>query len=335
MKRSTIILILLFAALGAGTWFAMRYNQKAKQGSHIDPDMDFAIKNTDEIYKIFIADRTGRTATLERNGSKWLYNKAYIARQTAVDQLLETMKKMRVNYIPPAASEPGMIKSIAAEGIKVEAYDKEGKIIKVYYVGGVTNDETGTYVMMEGAEHPYVAHIPIMVGSFRIHFRLEPDEWYDRTIFEEKPEDIQFVSVEYPQRKSESFKLEKKAALEYVVTPFFSTTPVSHQPQKKGTAEAYLIGFEKLGCEAYETHSPERDSIINLVPFAIVTLKNTNGAEKVVKFWPVEQIDDPNTKKTLTIRYLTECSWGPFVLTQHKVFGPIFRGYSHFYGSKN
>ena len=175
MKRNTLILLALFIALGLGTWYAIGYNQKAKQGSNINPDMDFAV-NPDEVYKIFIADRTGRSATLERNGSKWMYNKEHVARQTAIDLLLETMKKIRVNYVPPAASEEHMVKSIASEGLKVEIYNKEGKAIKVYYIGGVTNDETGTYVIMDGAEHPYVAHIPTMVGSFRLHYRLEPDE---------------------------------------------------------------------------------------------------------------------------------------------------------------
>lgn len=330
MKRNTLILLAAFITLGIGTWYALDYSKRTKQGSTVNPDMDFAV-NPEEVYKIFIADRSGRSATLERNGSKWTYNKDHVARQTAVELLLETMKKIRVNYIPPAASEDHMVKSIASEGIKVEIYNKEGKPIKVYYVGGVTNDETGTYVMMDGAEHPYVAHIPTMIGSFRIHYRLEPDEWYDRTVFEEKPEDIQFISVEYPQNKSESFKLEKKDELEYEIKPYYSTTPVSRKPQRKGTAEAYLVGFERMGAEAYETMNPLKDSIMNLVPFAIITVKKTDGKQKVVKFWPVEQIDDPNTKRTLTIRYLTACDWGPFVLTQHRVFGPVFRGYSYFF----
>jgi hypothetical protein len=330
MKRNTIILLAVFAALGLGAWYALDYSKRSQKGSSIDPDMDFAV-NPDEVYKIFIADRNGLTATLERKGAKWIYNKEHIARQTAIDVLLETMKKIRVAYIPPAASEEHMVKSVAAEGIKVEIYNKEGKIIKVYYVGGVTNDETGTYVMMDGAERPYVAHIPSMIGSFRIHYRLKPEEWYDRMVFEEKPEDITFVSVEYPQQKSESFKLEKKGALDYSVTPFYSTTPVSSKPQRKGTAEAYIVGFEKVGAEAHETRTPSKDSVLQMVPFAIVTLKKADGHEKVVKFWPIEQIDDPNTKKTVVIRYLTECDWGPLMLTQHRVFGPVFRGYSYFF----
>ncbi len=330
MKRNTLLLLAVFAVLGVGTWYALDYNAKIKKGSSISPDMDFSVK-PDEVYKIFIADRNGQTATLERKGNHWTYNKEHIARQTAIDLLLETMHKIRVAYIPPTASEDHMIKSIAAEGIKVEIYNKENKAIKTYYVGGVTNDETGTYVIMDGAERPYVAHIPSMIGSFRLHYRLKAEEWYDRNVFHENPEEITFVSVEYPQNKSESFKLEKKAALEYQVTPFYSTTPTSKKPQRKGTPEAYIVAFEKLGAEAHEERTPTKDSVTQMVPFAIVTLKKSDGTDKVVKFWPVEQLEDPTRNQMVTIRYLTECSWGPFMLTQHKVFGPIFRGYSFFF----
>jgi hypothetical protein len=331
MKR-TLTLLALFLLMGGGAYFAYQYQKKTKSGSNISPDMDFAIEDPSKIYKIFLADRNGKTATLNRKGDRWMYNNQYPARQTAVDRLLETMKKVKVWYVPPEAAEPTMIKSVAAEGIKVETYDQDGKIIKIYYVGGVTNDESGTFMMMEGAEHPYITHIPTMIGSVRIHYRLDPDDWYDRTVFEEKPENIQSVSVEYPQNRSESFKLDKIKAGEYAVNPFYSTTPTKKAPQVKGYAEAYLINFEKLGAEAHETNNPLRDSVTALVPFAIVTLKNEKGEEKVVRFWPIEQIEQPGTGKIFNIRYLTDCSWGPFMLTQHHVFGPIFRGYSHFFG---
>lgn len=334
MKR-TLLLFTLFCLLGGGTYYAMQYKKKALMGSKVTPDMDFSIPDTDRIYKIFLADRTGKTVTLERNGQKWMFNKTIPARPTAIEQLLETMRKIKVNYVPPEAAEASMVKSIAAEGIKVETYDKDGKIIKVYYVGGVTPDETGTYMMMEGAEHPYVTHIPSLYGAVRVHYRMEADEWYDRTIFEEKPESIQSVSVEYPLQKSESFKIDKTGELEYAVTPFFSTTPVSKVPQKKGIAEAYLLNFEKLGVESHESNQALRDSITALIPFAILTLKKTDGSEKVVKFWPIEQIEQEESGKIFNIRYLAECSWGPFVLTQHQVFGPVFRGYNFFFGGKS
>ncbi|MBK7936223.1 MAG: hypothetical protein IPJ82_03720 [Lewinellaceae bacterium] len=141
MKR-TLLLAVLFLLLGGGAWYAL--NKNAQSGSRNSWDMEFAVPNTGDICKIFLADRNGQTATLERKEGYWLYNGKSRARPTAINSLLETIGKINVWYIPPKAAEKSMINSLAAEGIKVEIYDKDGKKMKSYYVGGVTNDEQGT-----------------------------------------------------------------------------------------------------------------------------------------------------------------------------------------------
>ncbi|MCB0525919.1 MAG: hypothetical protein H6576_06170 [Lewinellaceae bacterium] len=328
MKRS-LLLTVLFVVLGIGAWFAL--NHKNQKGSRISWDMDFAVRNTDDIGKIFIADRKGRTALLERKEGGWIYNGKYNARPTAVQILLSTISKINVLNIPPAQAVDPMVKKIAGTGIKVEIYDKKNKPMKVYYVGGITNDEQGTIMMMEGSEQPYVMHIPSFVGSLRVRYLLGDDEWRDRSVFCEKPENIEEITVQYPQEKSESFKLEKTGNATYEVQPFYSTTPPSKSPQRKGVAEGYLLQFESLAAEAFETTNTNRDSVVQLVPFAIINLKKTDGSERSVKFWPTATDFVPETGKPYVVRYFTEVNQEDFLLTQHRVFAPIFRGYSYFF----
>jgi hypothetical protein len=329
--KKTLLLAALFLVLGGGAWYAL--NKKSQTGSRNSWDMNFAVPNTKDIYKIFLADRNGRTATLERKEDDWLYNGKVRARPTAISTLLETIAQVNVWYIPPKNAEQSMIRSLAGEGVKVELYDKGGKLMKSYYVGGVTNDEHGTYMMMEGAEQPYVVHIPSFVGQLRVRYMLGDDQWSDRTIFREKPEEIESVTVEYPQRKSESFRLEKTGEAAYSVKPFFSTTPASKQPLRKGVPEAYLLTFESLGAEGFETDNPVRDSVTTLVPFVIVTLKKTDGEEKQVRFWPLE-IQQTREGMPYVHRYFAEVNKKDFLLIQEGVFGPIFRGYSFFFEGK-
>ena len=130
--------------------------------------MDFPVRNTDEIGKIFIADRKGETALLERKKDQWIYNGKYPARPTAISLLLETISKINVLTIPSERAVPGMVKEIAADGVKVEIYDRKGKALKTYYIGGITSDQHGTIMIMEGSEQPYVMHIPSFVGQLRI-----------------------------------------------------------------------------------------------------------------------------------------------------------------------
>ncbi len=319
----------LFLLLGSGAWYALNKKQ-TQAGSRNSWDMDFAVPNTGDIYKIFIADRNGRTALLERKNDYWLYNGKARARATAVGTLMETLAKLNVKYIPPDAARDVMLKSLAAEGIKVEIYDKSGKLMKCYYVGGVTADEQGTFMMMDGAEQPYVVHIPSFIGQLRVRYMLGDDEWTDRTVFGEKPEKIQSVSIEYPKMKSESFQLEKVNDAEYAVKPFYNTTPVINRPLRKGVPEAYVLSFENLVAESFETNYPKRDSVTALVPFAIVTLKKTDGAEKQVRFWPVEVIQTPDNREYVH-RYFAEVDSSAFMVIQERVFGPVFRGYDFFF----
>lgn len=325
----TLLMVVLFLVLGGTVWYFLA-NKKKQAGSHVSWDMDFAVKNTDNIGKIFIADRTGNTVTLEQKGKVWQYNGKHPARPSAVQTLLETISQVNVLNIPPNGAVPVMVKEMAAAGIKVEIYDLDGKNIKTYYVGGVTNDERGTVLMMEGSEQPYMVHIPGFIGQIRMRFLLRDDDWRDKAIFREKPEEIQSVSVEYPQRKNESFKLEKTGEAAYDVQPYFSTTTAMRSPQRKGVAEAYLVQFEQMVAEAFETQNPLRDSVKALVPFVIVTMKKTDGQEKKLRFWPVD-VETGRDGKNFVSRYFTDVNNEDFMLTQDRVFGGIFRGYSFFY----
>lgn len=333
MKR-TILLAILFLILGGGAWYATQGNKSRSVGMEA-PEMQFAVDNPDDIYKIFIADRKGTTATIERKSGYWLYNGKWKARPTAIENLLKTVSKVKVSYLAVKAAEKTMIESLASEGIKVEIYNKNDEKIKCYYVGGVTNDERGTYMMMEGAEIPYITHIPNFVGQLRVRYLLGDDNWRDRSIFDAKAADIQSISVDYTKEKTESFVVEKSGSDNYTVKPLNSITPVNRSPQRKGIPEAYLAQFEQKIAESFETANPQRDSILQLPPFATITLTKTDGKKQKVRFWPVEIQIDPNLGTTYIERYFTDIDDETFMLTQQHVMGVLFRGYNFFFESES
>jgi len=330
-KRTGALLALLLL-LGATSYHFWQQNRRKDKGSRIAPDMDFAVRDTNAIHRIFIADRRGRTADLKRQEDHWLYNGRYKARPSAVEVLLQTVCCLNVLYVPPKSAEAHAVKALAAEGIKVELYDRQDRLLKRYYVGDVTADERGTYMIMDGAEQPYVVHIPGFIGQVRVRYLLGDENWRDRMIFAERPELIQSISVEYPQQRSASFRLEKTAEAQYRVRPLFSTTPVSRAPQRKGAAEAYLLRYERLGAEGFALADLNKDSITALVPFAVVELTRTDGSRTKVRFWPINTKEDLTTGDVFIIHYLTEVNDGQdYYITQHHVFGPIFRDYLSFF----
>lgn len=333
--KKTWLLAALFALLGAGTWYVLTKKQ-AQTGSRDAGDMAFAVKDASQIHKIFLADRNGKSATLVRlpDGS-WQYNGKWKARPTAVRNLLETLTQINVNYVPPQSAEQVMVKSLAADAVTVEVYDAGGQRVKRYYVGGVTGDERGTFAIMEGAEQPYVVHIPGFIGQIRVRYLLGDDDWRDRNVFEEKPEEIQSISVDYPAQKFQSFRLEKTGEAQFAVRPLHADVPPSSHPPRKGYAEGYVIQFEKLGAEAFETDNPARDSVTAGTPFAVVSLKKTDGTEKTVRFFPWEIEKIAGSEAPYVHRYWADASWGDFYLIQDRVFEGIFRGYSYFFGGRD
>jgi hypothetical protein len=333
MKR-TWLLAALFLLLGAGAYYALQ--QKKQTGSTVSTDMDFAIDNAADVAKIFIANRNGETATVERKDGFWLYNGKYKARPSAIEIILQTLRQIKVSYIAPKAADPVMIKSIAADGITVEVWNKEGKRIKRFYIGGVTNDERGTYAIMDGSEQPYVVHIPSFIGSLRGRFMIGDEKWRDKNIFGEKLTEIQAVSIEYPLQKSQSFKLEKQGNGDFMVNPYYATTTPINRPIKKGLAEAYLIQFENKVAEAFESNNPLRDSVVQQSPFAIIRMKKTDGTEKKARFFPVGIEKNKNTGEGFVARYFVDIDDNKeFMLTQDRVFGTIFRGLGFFFEGKD
>lgn len=331
--NNTLRLLLLFLLLAGITfWYTQKNDSKTTVAK---TDRDFAIPNIASVHKIFIADRNGQTATLEKKANHWQYNKKWKASPNAIQNLLNTIQKVQLKYIPPNAAVEHIVKDIATNNIKVELYDKVGENLKTYYVGGVTNDELGTYMIMEGSNNPYVTYMPGMEGSLRVRYILDEWKWRDKTLFEENMEDIQSVTMEFPKQKSNSFQLIRQEK-DFELTPLFETTTNRGTP-KKGQIEKFLRGFDKLVAEAFENGHAQRDSIINQLPFCILTLQRTDGEQKELRLHPIIKKDrlgrlmQRDDEKLLIERYYANVNKEDLMLIQELVFGKVLWGYSYFF----
>ncbi|MCB0557731.1 MAG: DUF4340 domain-containing protein [Lewinellaceae bacterium] len=338
----TLVLLIAFLLLGGGVFWYLSQGKDEKT-TLAGADRDFAVKDIGQVYKIFIADRRGERTTLERKDGYWLYNGQYKARPSVMQPLLEAIARVQIKYQPPQAAMEKMVEALATEGIKVELYDKEGNLLKAYYVGGSTSDERGTYMIMEGAEQPYVAHLPFWEGNLSVRFRRYGDEWRDKTLFSEEVDNIQSVSIEYPKQRNQSFILENTPD-GYEIRPFYDITPEIRRPFKEGSAEAFLINFERVGAEAFRNNYEGRDSISRLVPFSIITLVNKQGDTTQVKLHPIvkENIISQDAKSGEYVlysseieRYFADLNGKDFLLAQHLVLEKLFWGYSSFFQDKN
>lgn len=333
MKRTITLLVIFLVLAGSTAWYFSNKKESGKT-TYKPAEMDFAVE-PDQVYKIFINDREGNKSLLTRKERHWLIDDKYKVRPTAISSLLRTMRNLEVKYRPTKSAVPHIVKDFATFGIEVEAYDKNGELIKNYYVGNGDNVGTGTYMIMAESEELFAMHLPGHNGSLRPAYFLRGEEWRDKSVFSEKIEEIKSVSVEYPKQKNKSFKL-IKSATDYTVEPFFEGTPEINRPYAKGTAEQYLSGFESMVAEAFQNNHAKRDSITSLIPFCNITLIKNDGEVKTVRFFPYTRVDKygnpvPDPEGYPVFRLNAECSWGDFMLVQQNVFKKAFWSYEAFF----
>src|SRR5688572_11025653 len=138
MLKKNIKLILVALVLGAATVWLVMQN---RSGTVREELRNFAVEDTGSVTKIFLADRTGKTIELEREGTRWRLNKKYYARRDAIKVLLETLKNVSVRSMIPKSTYNTVIKQLSTGATKCEVYlNGQSKPDKVIYVGGETQD---------------------------------------------------------------------------------------------------------------------------------------------------------------------------------------------------
>jgi Domain of unknown function (DUF4340) len=328
MKKNTVILLLIFAVLGAAaTYFLKNKNQKT---TIVSPDQDFAVP-AENIGKIFLADKQNHHVTIERQGDKWIVNGKYNVKKDVITNCLQAISNVKVKYVPSDNVTSGVVSEIATHGIKVEVYGKSGENLKTYYIGNNDNEGSGTYYIMQNAEKPYVVHLTSAYGELQPRFPLMEDDWRDRTVFAAEIEDIASASVEYPTQKSASFRVDKQDNA-FEVAPFYTGIP-KRTNAIKGKAETFLYGFKSIVAEAIENNNVLRDSFIQLQPFSVISLKSSKGEETAVRLYPIFAKD--NDGKTIIglkpDRYFAYSNKGDFYLVQDVVFRKLFWEYNSFF----
>ncbi len=281
MKR-TLILLISVLLLGGIAWYATTRGADTSTAH----DRDFAYPAVDHIHRIFIADREGNQATLERGGpTGWTYD-GYPANENAVKNLLQAVERISVQTLPTSKAIPNLVRNLAAGGILVQLFDAQDRKLRGYYVGGGANGELGTVAIMEDSENPYIVHLPMWTGNLRHRFNLRGDEWRSKVLFRADPERVESLSIEYPRQRGESFRLDRQAGNAYHLSAFYPGGPPPREVAR-GVAERILSRYEKYFISRYENADARSiNAAREVLPFAIIRLKEEGKAEQLVKIFP-------------------------------------------------
>lgn len=335
--KKTLLLLAAFVIFGGGAFWLMNENKDDKKTSLLGEDRKFAIEDVSTIHKIFIVDHQNNRTTLVRNGNHWVFNDKYVARANAMENLLKAIQKVEVKYQPSSAGVDHIVRVLSSQGIKVEIYNKQNDLIKSYYMGGAAGDERGTYMIMAGADQPYVSHMSSWAGNILYRYNLKNDDWRDRTIFNTEIDDVKKVAVEYPKQKNKSYEI-KEIDGKFSISPFYDITPQLNGTVSQGKFQQYLNGFEKIGAIGFENLYTKRDSLVSTIPFCKISLTKRNDEVTTLEFFPIFPKGGYDEKTKTVIPAVDKVSryYGLFndkdlVLLDQQLFKDILWSYESFY----
>ncbi len=280
---SALVLLIIIAQFTdkGNVLYPLNFN---KSNSTLNEELsNFAVKNTDEIDKIFIADKQNRQVTLLKTDNGWRVNEHFFAREDAIENLLQCLKKMRVKYPISRAEHNTQIERLAVDSRKVEIYIK-GEKIKTMYIGGSTQDQYGTYAILEGSSVPFVVHIPGFLGFITPRFIVKEALWRENFIFKSNPADVTLVKVVNSEEKERSFTLQKTSDF-YQVSDYKGNV-ISNLDSNQ--VKFFVHNLKKVSYEAIVTEMNEakEDSLKHKAqPFISITLvAGANNKQEIKTF---------------------------------------------------
>lgn len=203
MKKNTIYILVLLVLLALAYYV---YTTKGSKSSISDRLKDFAVEDTSSIDKIIISNKNGSVLKLVKTDGVWMANDSIKARKDIIRTLLETIKRVSIKSPVNKAMKDNVMKQLATGAIQVEIF-VDGDLEKKYYVGGATQDGLGTFFLLDNSDEPMITHIPGFDGYLTVRYNSNAEVWRDREVFRYYPQNIDIISIEYPNLNKESFNL--------------------------------------------------------------------------------------------------------------------------------
>ncbi|MDR1122142.1 MAG: hypothetical protein LBM08_14705, partial [Dysgonamonadaceae bacterium] len=223
MKRNVIWLIVAGVLIIASLAMILYKNNVFS----LDDDMQeisgvFAVKDTSNITKIFVADMQGAHVLLKRTPQGWTLDDTLTASSHQIESVMGKLCNITVREPVPRTAVVNISKRIATGGIKVEIYQMLPKLTlfghpffvkerlsKVYYFGPETQDNLGNYALLEGMDEPYIVNVPGFRGYISAQFSPYARDWESHAVFSTKITRIESVAFTDFNNRSESFAVKK------------------------------------------------------------------------------------------------------------------------------
>ena len=340
MKKNKISIIVLVAlAILAAILLVTN-----TQGTFRKQSNSFAVSDTANITKFFLADKNNNTVKVERlaNG-KWLLNDKYEVNPTMVEVMLKTFIGIDVKAPVAKSKRNTIIRLMAGKSVKIEIYQKVYRInlfdriklfpheknTRTYYVGDATMDNSGSFMLMEGSEDPYIVYLPGFRGFVTTRYSAMEADWRSHSVFKLRVPEIRSVSVKFNDAPESSFMINNQNNRSFTLTSLIDNRNIEQFDTLK--LVEYLSRYKNLNYERIldVMTKSKLDSILSLTPTFEISVTDILGKTHSLKTWKrkadVGQLDmDGNqTLWDMERMYGMLDNSQPLVSVQYFVFGDV------------
>jgi hypothetical protein len=190
MKKIYVLLAILLA-LGIAIYIATKPKAQAFANA------DIRVQNSEAVHKLLLVDMNGNKAVLTKTNNTWVLNDTLIGRTDAVSNILQILKTIEPIQPVTSGSHNAVIKELATTGTKVEAYDKDGKVLTSFTIGSSVNNGKSNFILKKDCDRPYLYKDGGFIGDISISFFTSVAEWKDRKVFRYSADSISKIFVYY------------------------------------------------------------------------------------------------------------------------------------------
>ncbi len=335
-NKIAILLFILVASLALWLYFHRSESTIRKEL------FDFAVVDTASITKIYMVSTDGKQITLNKlKPGNWKVNGKFSARNDAIKNLLTCVKDLQVRQPVAKSAIENVSKQLATSSTKIEIYQGK-KLVKMYYVGGDTQDGLGTFMLLtdtktgENSSLPFIMVIPGFNGFLSVRYFMDEDLWRDRRVFAFYPDEISSIAVKYTRFPDSSFTVSLSNKNEISLADSKGKNIAGFDTLKM---KRYITYYTNIQYEALNNNlRPSfKDSVLTKGPLHTIILKDRKGQLHTIKTFA--KPGDPNKINNVTGKADEEDLERMFALIndekdialiQYYVFGKLFQGINYF-----
>ncbi len=348
-NRNIFISFLILAVIALVLWLTQAQNTFRRSLS------DFALNDSASVTKIFMSDKNNNSVKLTKiSPGKWTVDDVFPAQKQNVELLLKTMIGIEVQQPVANAAHDNIIRELAVNAVKVEIYQwvyridlfgmirwfPHEKLTKVYYVGGATQNNMGSFMLLENSSEPYIIFLPGFRGFVSPRYSPIEKYWRDYNIFRKSLPEIANVKVEITADPEYSYEVKNNGKNQFTLSSLSDHTLIPDYDTLK--LLNFLSGFRNLNYEALlnDMDKARKDSILSSSPFIVITLTDTAGVSKTIKTYHKKGPEGQTDPQGIPLPYDLDRLYASvndgkdFTLIQYFMFGKVLRPKSFFIKEK-